>query len=317
MTDIWSSLLEWGPRMNSQKLSYRKPGLQYWTAGDLDSIEATMSGGGGGGGTVSLPSMAACLASHFNFGESTNGAAVILEAFWDRINEVYSSSSLKYRNWLFFRSLGDLVYGATTRGGASWNAFAGVFSGLDYFFYDSLEMTSGAVRVIENAVTGTIDEEHDIDFPHMCIVVATHLAVDLGMCSVAALSSIGLTTNQDIVNVAGWGGDASIASPSVSFPYSDSMADMDAVNLAGKLLSGYSAKGAIRSYYTSFSNAKRVSTFKSAVYSSRGSYIEDILLYQILFGTSPSNVANYDSLEGALYLELNFPDVYSNFLAKL
>lgn len=172
-------------------------------------------------------------------------------------------------------------------------------------------------RVIENAVTSTIDENHDIDFPHMCIVIATHLAVDLGMCSVAALSSVGLTANQDIVNVAGWGGDASIASPNVSFPNSDSMADMDVVNLAGKLLSGYSAKSAIRNYYTNFNVTKRVSNFKSSVYSSRDSYIEDILLYQILFGTSPSSVANYDSREGALYLKLNFPDVYSNFLAKL
>jgi hypothetical protein len=33
--------------MSSSKATYRKPDIQYWSAADLDAIEATMSGGGG------------------------------------------------------------------------------------------------------------------------------------------------------------------------------------------------------------------------------------------------------------------------------
>jgi hypothetical protein len=35
--------------MNSAKLHYEKPGLQYWSADEFNAIEATMSGGGSSG----------------------------------------------------------------------------------------------------------------------------------------------------------------------------------------------------------------------------------------------------------------------------
>lgn len=305
-----------------RKLDYEKPSLQYWEASQLNAIEATMSGGGGGGGSISKPSMASCLANNFRFVEDDeddgNGwAAVMMEYFWDRICEVYASASLEYRNWLFFRALGDFGYGMSYRNGVAWSAFAGPFSGLDELFYDSLDMEPGTVEIIRDAVICQIDDDN-IDFPHMCIVAATHLAADLGFCSAVVLASLGLTTTQDILNVAGWGGDASIPSPTVSFPNSDSMADMDAVNLAEKLKSGYSVRTALQSYYSSdFNESKRVSLFKSAVHSSRSKFVEDIIFYQILFGTSPSSVANLGSAEAEYYLQSMFPEVYDNFLEKL
>jgi hypothetical protein len=299
------------------KIYYSKPNLQYWAKEAIDIIEATMSGGGGGGGKASKPTMANCLSKNFKLGDNTDGAVVIIEALWDKINEVYSDLSIEYRNWLFFRALGDFVYGSSSRGGILWSLVAGPFLGLEDFFYKSLEMTPNAIRVIEKAVKAETDS-NSIDFAHLCIVVATHLALDLGLCSVYALEKYGLTTDQDILNVAGWGGDAGIASPQVSFPISDSMADMDAVNLANLLQSGYSARSAIQSYYSDVvASSKRIKVFKSLVYSSRTQYIADIIYYQAQFGTSPATILNYNSAEAEYYLQLTFPDVYDNFLSLL
>ena len=306
--------------MNSIKLAYNKPGLQYWTAGELDSIEATMSGGGGGGGTVSLPSMAACLASSFNFGENNTGAAVIIEAFWDRINEAYSSSSLKYRNWLFFRALGDFVYNSLTIQGVPFSLVAGPYIGCDALFLDTLHMTNSAMYVVENAVLFASDANNDIniDFAHMCIVVATHLAIDLGFCPADALSALGVNTSQSIRNLTGWLGDASIPSPSaISFPETDSKADMDAVNIAELTTSGYSASYAIRTYYHGLTDNYRVQRFKHNTYAARSEYVEIIILYQNLFGVTPEYVLYYNEADQISYLQAHFPEVYANFVSKL
>lgn len=40
---------------DSERAPYEKPSVSYWTAGQLDSIEARMSGGGGGGGDYYCP----------------------------------------------------------------------------------------------------------------------------------------------------------------------------------------------------------------------------------------------------------------------
>lgn len=43
-----------GMEMHSGSRSYEKPAIEHWSAAELDSIEASMSGGGGGGGTLNL-----------------------------------------------------------------------------------------------------------------------------------------------------------------------------------------------------------------------------------------------------------------------
>lgn len=40
--------------MNSTKRLYEKPIIEFWSVSELDSIEASMSGGGGGSGTLRL-----------------------------------------------------------------------------------------------------------------------------------------------------------------------------------------------------------------------------------------------------------------------
>ena len=306
--------------MNNMKLVYSKPDIQYWTAKELDSIEATMSGGGGYGGTVSMPSMSNCLANNFNFGEQTNGAAVVLEAFWDSINQAYSYKSMLYRNWIYFRALGDFVYSSVTLQGVPFSLVAGPYIGCDELFLNTLHMTDNAMFVVKNAVLFASSDDNDIevDFAHMCIIVATHLAIELGLCPANALSSLGANTSQSIRDLSGWLGDSSIPSPSaISFPETDSNADMDAVNIAELAISDYSASQAIRSYYNDLTDNYRVQCFKNNTYITQSEYVEKIIFYQNLFGATPEYVLHYSMSDKINYLQDNFPEVYINFVSKL
>lgn len=303
-------------------MEYEKPSLQYWTASELDEIEATMSGGGG-----YAPTMSSCLANYYAFGpEGNSSRAIMIEALWDRIVQVYAGKGVSYCSWLFFRALADFVYSSLDIKGVPFSLVAGPYVGTDVLFLNELSMSENFLRSIQESVEYASDETNDavkIDFCHMCVVVATHLAIELGLCPADALSSIGANSGQSVRDLAGWLGDASIPSPSISFSSPDSNADMDAVNIARLLYLGQSAKSAIRKYYRGCVDAERARSFKAnmslsmSVPMSMGDFLNKIIVHQNMFGAAPDYVLGLSAGDRLSFIRSHYPDVYMNFLAKL
>ena len=110
--------------MNSAKLRYKKPGLQYWSAEDLDAIEATMSGGGSSG----------------------TGFGFYYE--WDEDPSVAEDISVNLAV-LTARAVVGIVVAAATRNGAlvrtmagiaaEWVADAIISAGIETVYYRSYE----------------------------------------------------------------------------------------------------------------------------------------------------------------------------------
>lgn len=299
--------------------SYVKPEISRISC---EEIEDTMAVLMSGGGHVVLPSMAASLLPHFDFGINPPAAALTLEYFWDRINSAYASNQLLYRNWLFFRALGNLVYGNAFLKDIAWNTVAGPFPGEEILF-EILEMDAYSIGLLRRGVLAAGEDTSEIDFPHLCITTATHLSIELGFTLASSLmkSDIDFLTDDELVCAcAGWLGDATIASPSeISFPKQDADADMDAVNLASLMINfHYSAKEAIRHYYGSFSGyGYRVYSFKSNTGLNRWRIVQAIIAMLCKQNYADNELLGQGNAAQEQFLRETYPETMESFVSRL
>lgn len=210
------------------------------------------------------------LVKEFNFDWES---ALLIRNLYDKIDNMYSTYTKKYRAWMASRLLSEFYYDDSNTyfwiiSINKWDDVAGSVtspSNRKTYFVNTLGYSETEYNKLNTALTEQHSDTTTSDFAHMQYSLAARLAYELNKDG--ALSNIYTLNDDDYVShLAGWLGDATLLSNgTTSFGNDDYMADLDAENIYRLISGGQDSITAINSYYKTLAggNSTRATIFKT------------------------------------------------------
>lgn len=211
-----------------------------------------------------------------NFFGFTATESLLIRKLYDKIDRVYSSSTVKERAWIASRVLSEFSYDSDVSIFGiplinKWDDVAGSVTeqeDREQFFVDVLRYTESEYTMLNRALTEQHQDTGTSDFTHMQYAIAARLAYELTLDGI--FSNIYTFDNNEIVSyLGGWLGDATLHNGgATSFKNDDYMADLDAENIFCEINDeGKDSVTAIIHYYEELESGRgnRATIFQSHI----------------------------------------------------